>query len=153
MPRADDVARIRQALVAAAEAIRPFVPGEVAFEIKAHRGDPLTEADLAANRALHQILPRDGEGWLSEESVDDPVRLERERVWVVDPIDGTREFVNGVPEWCISVALVAGGRADGTEPRFNAADPRFPNFVAAGPRVSATLIEQWLPVGPSGERT
>jgi myo-inositol-1(or 4)-monophosphatase len=41
--------------------------------------------------------------------VDDPIRLECDRVWVVDPIDGTREFIQGVPEWCISIGLVEGG--------------------------------------------
>ena len=50
----------------------------------------------------------------------------------------------------------AGGRvtlADGTEPRFNAPDPRFPNFVAAGAQASATLLEHWLGAVPPGERT
>ena len=56
-------------------------------------------------------LRRDGEGWLSEESVDDSARLEYERVWVVDPLDGTREFVAGIPEWCISVGFVENGQA------------------------------------------
>jgi myo-inositol-1(or 4)-monophosphatase len=104
-----DVERIHEALLAAAEAVRPYVPGDIAFSVKAERGDPLTEADLAANRALHAVLPRPGEGWLSEESADDRSRLGHDRVWVVDPIDGTREFVDGIPEWCISVGLVERG--------------------------------------------
>ena len=109
MPRIDDVARIHEALKAAAAAVRPFTPGFVDFEIKADRGDPLTAADLAADEAIRRVLPRDGEGWLSEESVDDPTRLSCRRVWVVDPIDGTREFVEGIPEWCISIGLVEDG--------------------------------------------
>ncbi len=115
MTRKDDIARIREGLVAAAEAVRPFTPGDVAFERKEDRGDPVTEADHAADAVLKEILPQDGEGWLSEESVDDPSRLGRSRVWVVDPIDGTREFIEGIPEWCISIGLledevpVAGG--------------------------------------------
>jgi myo-inositol-1(or 4)-monophosphatase len=109
MSRQDDLARIRDALEAATEAIRPFTPGDIAHEKKEARGDPLTEADLAANRALHAVLPRDGEGWLSEESVDDAERLGRDRVWIVDPIDGTREFIDGVPEWCVSIGLVERG--------------------------------------------
>jgi len=70
--------------------------------------NPVTEADLAADRILREgLLPLlEGSAWLSEESVDDPSRLEAERVWIVDPIDGTREYVNGVPEFAISVALV-----------------------------------------------
>jgi myo-inositol-1(or 4)-monophosphatase len=60
---------------------------------------------------LHACLPQDGEGWLSEETVDDAGRLACDRVWVVDPLDGTREFVQGIPEWCVSIGLVEGGRA------------------------------------------
>ena len=109
MTRADDVARIRAGLLAAAEAVRPFTPGEVAFQRKEARGDPVTEADHAADAVLREILPRRGEGWLSEESVDDDARLSCARVWVVDPIDGTREFIQGIPEWCISIGLLEDG--------------------------------------------
>jgi myo-inositol-1(or 4)-monophosphatase len=102
--------RIKNALEAAVESISSFVPGAVAAEFKVG-DDPITEADRVANRILRQVLKRDGEGWLSEESFDDSGRLENERVWVVDPLDGTREFVAGVPEWCISVGFVENGRA------------------------------------------
>jgi myo-inositol-1(or 4)-monophosphatase len=60
---------------------------------------------------LREILVRDGEGWLSEESADDLSRLTREQVWVVDPLDGTREFVEGIAEWCISIGFVECGQA------------------------------------------
>ncbi len=109
MTRLDDLDRIREALEAAAEAIRPFTPGAVDYDEKSSRGDPVTGADLAANEVLQAILPSKGEGWLSEETADSPDRLEYRRVWVVDPLDGTREFVDGVPEWCISVGLVEDG--------------------------------------------
>lgn len=91
MSHTDDIHRITEGLRAAAEAVAPFTPGAVAFETKDERGDPLTAADLAADRVLREILPRDGEGWLSEESADDRSRLVCRRVWVVDPIDGTLE--------------------------------------------------------------
>jgi myo-inositol-1(or 4)-monophosphatase len=55
---------------------------------------------------LRKTLLREGEGWLSEESVDDLSRLDCQRVWIVDPLDGTREFVAGIPEFCVSIALV-----------------------------------------------
>jgi len=73
--------------------------------------DVVTEADLLANAILkNQLLDRfQGDGWLSEESVDDLDRLARHRVWIVDPIDGTLEFVAGIPEYAISVALVENG--------------------------------------------
>ncbi|WP_067618661.1 3'(2'),5'-bisphosphate nucleotidase CysQ family protein [Alicyclobacillus acidiphilus] len=73
--------------------------------------DILTTADLAANRilldAVRDAFPDDG--FLSEESVDNGTRLTRKRVWIIDPIDGTKEFVRGLPEYTISVALVVDG--------------------------------------------
>jgi myo-inositol-1(or 4)-monophosphatase len=102
--------RIRQALQAAVAAVSHFIPGNVEAHYKPGQ-DPVTEADRVANDVLREVLVQDGEGWLSEESVDDKQRLGKERIWVVDPLDGTREFVDGIPEWCVSVALVEHGRA------------------------------------------
>ena len=106
--RAEDLARIARALERAAGALEPFTAGAIEHVLK-ERGGPLTEADLAVNRVLYETLPHPEEGWLSEETGDDPARLERSRVWVVDPIDGTQEFVDGVPEWCVSIGLVEDG--------------------------------------------
>lgn len=74
-------------------------------------GQVLTEADLAVDRLLRSLLlrARPDDGWLSEETADDGSRLERARVWVVDPIDGTRAFADRIPEFSISVALVIEG--------------------------------------------
>jgi myo-inositol-1(or 4)-monophosphatase len=105
----ETLGRIREALEAAVSVLSSFVPGSVRVH-NSFRG-PVTEADLLVNRVLRQVLLQDGEGWLSEESVDDFRRLNRHRVWVVDPLDGTREFVAGVPEWCVSVGLVENRRA------------------------------------------
>ncbi|MDX1664771.1 MAG: 3'(2'),5'-bisphosphate nucleotidase CysQ [Candidatus Promineifilaceae bacterium] len=73
--------------------------------------NPVTDADFAADQLLKErlgtLLP--DSGWLSEETADSPARLEKERVWVVDPLDGTKEFVMGIPEFSISVALVEDG--------------------------------------------
>ena len=110
MVRRDDLARIREALRAAADAVKPFTPGAVEYDEKSSRGDPVTAADLAIDEVLREILPQPGEGWLSEETVDSPDRLDKDRVWIVDPLDGTREFVDGIPEWCISVGLVENGQ-------------------------------------------
>ncbi len=106
----DVVRRIDAALEEAAKAVAGFVPGATKANYKSGR-DPVTAADHAANHVLRKTLVRDDEGWLSEESADDLSRLRREQVWVVDPLDGTREFVEGIPEWCISVALVERGAA------------------------------------------
>ena len=74
-------------------------------------GQVLTEADLAVDRLLKDMLlgARPDDAWLSEETPDDRSRLERPRVWVVDPIDGTRAFADRVPEFSISIALVVEG--------------------------------------------
>lgn len=100
--------RIQQALEQAAGIFRDFTPGKVKVRTKGS-GDPVTEADHRVNLRLHEVLPAHEDGWLSEETVDDLSRLKRRRVWVVDPLDGTREFVSGIPEWCVSVALVEDG--------------------------------------------
>jgi myo-inositol-1(or 4)-monophosphatase len=100
--------RIEAALAAAREVFNRFTAGAIDAEFKAGH-DPVTEADRAIDAALRQNLLRDGEGWLSEESVDDLSRLDRERVWVVDPLDGTREFVKGIPEFCASIGYLENG--------------------------------------------
>jgi myo-inositol-1(or 4)-monophosphatase len=82
------------------------------FEIGSKgRDNPVTSADLEADRAIKQILrePFPEYGWLSEETADNPDRLERSRVWIVDPLDGTKEFINGIPEFTVAIALVEEG--------------------------------------------
>jgi len=73
---------------------------------------PVCEADIAVNDLLRAQLTLDAPelGWLSEESEHDPARLDTPGVWVVDPIDGTRAYMAGKPEWAISVALVENSR-------------------------------------------
>lgn len=104
----DDLERIRGALEEASAVLRRYTPGDIEARRKVG-DDPVTEADLAVDALLRRLLPQDGEGWLSEETRDDLSRLDRRRVWVVDPLDGTREFVAGIPEWCVSVGLVVDG--------------------------------------------
>jgi myo-inositol-1(or 4)-monophosphatase len=69
---------------------------------------PVSEADIAVNELLEtQLRSASPEyGWLSEESVDDEARLGKRLVWIVDPIDGTRGYLAGREDWCVSVALV-----------------------------------------------
>src|SRR5437588_11534436 len=105
----DVVARIESAIEASKAVFSRFTPGEIATEYKSGH-DPVTEADRALDEVLRKNLLRDGEGWLSEESADDQSRLFKSRVWVVDPLDGTREFVQGIPEFCVSIAMVERGR-------------------------------------------
>ncbi len=75
------------------------------------KDNPVSEVDLAVDALLKErfstILPE--AAWLSEETVDDAVRLGANLVWLVDPIDGTRDYIRGRSGWCVSVALVENG--------------------------------------------
>ena len=73
--------------------------------------NPVTTADLEVDKRLREMLlsPYPEYGWLSEETADSPERLSRSAVWIVDPIDGTAEFLGGIPEFVISIALVEEG--------------------------------------------
>lgn len=111
-------ASVAREAAAIEEAVR--AAGEIALEArqatsrnwKKPDGTPVSDADLAVNRLLEERL-HDGfpdYGWLSEETGDGPERLKRERIWVVDPIDGTSAFLSGDSGWCIAVALVEDAR-------------------------------------------
>jgi len=104
-----DLERIARGLLAAGEVLQDFTAGQVEATRKAG-GSPVTEADRRIDDLLRELLPAPGEGWLSEETVDRAERLDCRRVWVVDPLDGTQEFVEGIPEWCVSIGLVEDGR-------------------------------------------
>ena len=107
-----DLERIHDALEGAAELARRSGTTPARVEFKSGRpNNPVTDLDLRIDRFLREHLPRGDEGWLSEESRDDPARCSRRRVWIVDPLDGTREFLEGVPEWSISIGLVEDGKA------------------------------------------
>ena len=75
-------------------------------------GSPVCTADLEVDaflrRELGRLLP--AAGWLSEETADAPARLARDLIWLVDPIDGTRDFIAGRPGWAVSVALISAGK-------------------------------------------
>ncbi|WP_447600509.1 3'(2'),5'-bisphosphate nucleotidase CysQ [Nitrospira sp. Nam80] len=72
---------------------------------------PVTTADWLVDRMIHEAVGRHfpDDGWLSEERPDDLDRLNRKRVWVLDPIDGTRAYIKKLPEFCISAALIENG--------------------------------------------
>ena len=102
--------RIEAALEAAGRVAKAYTPGAVSVAYK-QGDDPVTKADMEIDHVLRTMLPQDDEGWLSEETVDDPVRLTHGRIWIVDPLDGTREFVSGIPAWGISIGYVIDGEA------------------------------------------
>ncbi len=74
-------------------------------------GSPVCDVDLEVDALLRDRLTRllPEAGWLSEETADHPDRLDARRLWVVDPIDGTRDYIRGRPGWAVSVALVEDG--------------------------------------------
>lgn len=76
------------------------------------QSSPVSEADIAVDELICQRLQSatPDYGWLSEESADDRTRLTRPRVWIVDPIDGTRAYLGGREDWSISAALVENGK-------------------------------------------
>jgi myo-inositol-1(or 4)-monophosphatase len=104
------LARMHTALVAATEAARQFVPGGYDIQDDGSR-NVTTEVDRRLSDVLRECLLERGEGWLSEEDPDDLTRLSKDVVWIVDPLDGTREYVDGIPEWSISIGLTIGGLA------------------------------------------
>ncbi len=110
LARLERAARAAGAVAAADFRLGAHTSAHVTFK---EGGSPVTDADLRANDALHAMLTADfpGAGWLSEETADDPARLARNEVLIVDPIDGTRAFLTGDARWAVSVALVRDGRA------------------------------------------
>lgn len=110
----DELDRIRAAIAEAGRiALSFFAEGARTRAAVAFKGDrsPVTDADIAVDRFLNDALTRirPDAGWLSEESADDPARLDRPLTWIVDPIDGTRAFAEGGRDWAISVAFVREG--------------------------------------------
>ncbi len=90
---------------------RKYFRGEYSSWDKGH-GNPVTDADIAIDRNLREVLlaARPNYGWLSEETEDDPARLTRDRVFIVDPIDGTVGFLKGRPHFTIVATVVHAGR-------------------------------------------
>ena len=90
------------------------------------KNNPVTTADLEANRKIHEIIQENcpNDGWLSEEDKDSAHRLGVSRIWVVDPIDGTKEFIEGVSQFAISIGFVVDGRPK-VSVVYNQAEERF----------------------------
>ena len=106
-----ELALAKKAARAAGEILRGYWRrGGYEIGSKGH-DNPVTAADLEADRAIKNLLrdPFPGYGWLSEETADNDDRLKCRRVWIVDPLDGTKEFIKGIPEFAVAIALVEDG--------------------------------------------
>jgi len=96
----------------AGEIVRSYYEGRVESWEKGH-DNPVTHADLEANQRIQSLIAEafPDDGWLSEETADSTERLGKSRVWIVDPLDGTKEFIQKIPEFCVCVGLAIAGRA------------------------------------------
>ncbi len=142
MPDHDDLALIEAAARAAGRiAALRFADGLKGREKPDGQG-PVTEADLEVDRMLRAELTgaRPGYGWLSEESEDGPARLSARRVFVVDPIDGTRAFIAGQKAWAQSIAVVEDGRPVAGVVHLPMLERTYSAAVGAGARLNGVPI-------------
>ena len=109
-PMISDLILVKDAAIEAGGVILNYYKADYEIRDKGYH-NPVTTADHAADACLKDILMKAQPeyGWLSEETMDSPDRLSKDRVWVVDPLDGTKEFIEGVPNFVVSVALVEKG--------------------------------------------
>ena len=109
---ATDLKLLTDAALAAAEIGKRFFREDPEVWDKGGSQGPVTEADLAIDAMLNTELraARPDYGWLSEETEDDETRLAHDRVFIVDPIDGTRAFIAGERSWSHSLAIAENGR-------------------------------------------
>jgi myo-inositol-1(or 4)-monophosphatase len=134
----------------AAERIAAALREAGAIALKTFRGNvrswtkgassPVCEADIAVDAFLRERLSRPGHGWLSEETEDDPSRLEAGRVFIIDPIDGTRAYLAGQTDWSICAALVEDGRPVAAAVYAPAGDEMFVAAAGEGARRNGVPI-------------
>lgn len=128
----------RALLVAAAEAAGPIAMKHWRTDVETRfkPGDlgPVTAADLAINDMLVEELrsARPGYGWMSEESENDPARLDAERIFIVDPIDGTRSFIAGDTGFSVALAIAERGRVTAAAVHLPARGETFSAAVGGG---------------------
>ena len=142
---ADDLARDAQLLSTAvregaALALHHFRAGTKSWD-KAP-GHPVSDADLGVDALLKERLmgARPGYGWLSEETPDDGSRLGHDRVWMVDPIDGTRAFLKGKPEFTVCAGLIEQGHPIAGAVCNPAAEEFFEAVAGSGARLNGDAI-------------
>jgi myo-inositol-1(or 4)-monophosphatase len=117
-------------------------------------GSPVTEADFAVDAFLKEALTRafPDAGWLSEETEDDVARLARGQVLIVDPIDGTRAFIDGDPRWAVSIALVVAGRPVAGVVHAPALDETYAAAAQNGATLNGIAIKASMRSGLDGAR-
>jgi len=113
---------------------------------------PVTEADLAADALLKDRLraARPDYGWLSEETPDDAARLDHGRVFIVDPIDGTRAFIDRQPGWCVAVAVAEAGAVTAAAAWFPVTGVLYAAFLGGGATRDGAPIAPARRADPAG---
>jgi myo-inositol-1(or 4)-monophosphatase len=144
----DDLELLRSAAVAAGILAAGFFRHAMKTWTKAN-ASPVSEADITVDRYLKTTLlaARPGYGWLSEEEADDLSRLTRRRVFVIDPIDGTRGFIRGEDSWTISLAVIEDGAPIAGVVYAPARDELFEAARGSGARFNARPIVTERPDG------
>tara|TARA_B100001057_G_scaffold210647_1_gene211184 strand:- start:161 stop:943 length:783 start_codon:yes stop_codon:yes gene_type:complete len=142
----NDLALLIEAAKRAARIALPLANGAAKYWEKEDGSGPVTEADLAVNDMLCTFMrnARPNYGWLSEETEDNHVRLEKRHCFVIDPIDGTRSFINGEKSWAHSFAITTDGVPTAAVVHLPALDHLFVAEIRQG----ATLDSKPLAVSP-----
>jgi myo-inositol-1(or 4)-monophosphatase len=139
---ASDLTLLIDAAQRAADLSRSFVGQDFDVHHKPQDNSPVTAVDLAVNRLLEEHLrtARPDYGWLSEESTDDDRRLQTERVFIVDPIDGTRAFVDGGNTWSHALAVVENGEVTAAVVILPMLDKLYSASLGGGARLNGAPI-------------
>jgi myo-inositol-1(or 4)-monophosphatase len=145
---ADDLQLLRSAAVTAGIIATGYFRREIKTWTKEF-GSPVSEADIVLDKFLHSSLTtaRPDYGWLSEETADNTDRLSKRRVFVVDPIDGTRGFIKGEDSWTVSLAVVEDGTPIAGVVFAPARDEMYEASLGGGVTLNGRPLERRQPPG------
>ncbi|MBV1868531.1 MAG: 3'(2'),5'-bisphosphate nucleotidase CysQ [Marinosulfonomonas sp.] len=140
----NDLQLLIDAAVAAGDVASSFWNKSPEVWEKGDDAGPVTEADLAVNELLHDQLAgaRPDYGWLSEESEDSAARLDREKVLIIDPIDGTRSFIAGEKTWAHSLAISQNGQVTAAVVYLPLLDKLYTASIGGGASLNGKAIEK-----------
>ncbi|WGW04045.1 inositol monophosphatase family protein [Tropicibacter oceani] len=139
---ANDLTLLIEAAKAAGKEALSHVGGDLAVRHKDDGAGPVTKADLAVNALLEDKLrrARPDYGWLSEESADSDARLDSDTLFIVDPIDGTRSFIEGSDTWAHALAVVQNRQVTAAVVYLPARDKLYSASVGGGARLNGAPI-------------
>ncbi|RYE86536.1 MAG: 3'(2'),5'-bisphosphate nucleotidase CysQ [Hyphomicrobiales bacterium] len=144
----EDLQLLRSSAVTAGIIAAGYFRRDLKHWTKEHNS-PVSEADVVLDKFLHSALTtaRQDYGWLSEETADNAERLGKSRVFVVDPIDGTRGFIRGEDSWTVSLAVVEHGIAIAGVVYAPARDEMYEACLGGGARLNGEPLERITPPG------